>query len=228
MLTKTHKEYTFFLQELYRDDVWKMLVCCVFLNRTTRRQVDGVRDEFFKLFQGAADFLKSDKQHVAELIKPLGLVNKRLDMLVSVSMSYIMGSSVSSMVGVGKYTLDSYKIMFTDENVEPDDRALKQLLQQRELGFVMAKVYRAVAGEKLLVEIDKTSTKFDNAKSLRFFYRDYDTDETILQNTSCTVKDRIIVAEIEKKEGKVYDYFWSLVEGDFVKLRPCAVGEVRK
>ena len=34
------------LQEIYKDP-WQMLVCCILLNLTHRRQVDKVREELF-------------------------------------------------------------------------------------------------------------------------------------------------------------------------------------
>ena len=38
------------LQEVYQDDAWKMLVCCILLNLTKRTQVDIIRDELFTLY----------------------------------------------------------------------------------------------------------------------------------------------------------------------------------
>ena len=39
------------LQEVYQSDGWKMLVCCIMLNLTNRKQVDRVRHELFKSSQ---------------------------------------------------------------------------------------------------------------------------------------------------------------------------------
>ena len=38
------------LQEVYQDDGWKMLTCCMLLNLTNRKQVDTIRDELFKRY----------------------------------------------------------------------------------------------------------------------------------------------------------------------------------
>ena len=38
------------LQEIYQPDGWKMLTCCMLLNLTNRKQVDGIRDELFKRY----------------------------------------------------------------------------------------------------------------------------------------------------------------------------------
>ena len=38
------------LQEIYQDDGWKMLTCCMLLNLTNRKQVDTIRDELFKKY----------------------------------------------------------------------------------------------------------------------------------------------------------------------------------
>ena len=43
------------LQEIYQPDGWKMLVCCIMLNLTNRKQVDRVRHKLFKKYPTAKD-----------------------------------------------------------------------------------------------------------------------------------------------------------------------------
>ena len=37
------------LQEIYQNDPWKMLCCCIMLNLCRRTTIDTVRHELFKL-----------------------------------------------------------------------------------------------------------------------------------------------------------------------------------
>ena len=65
------------LQEIYQDDTWKMLVCCMLLNQTNRKQVDTVREELFKTYPTPKDMMKAEHSDLVDIIKPLGLYNTR-------------------------------------------------------------------------------------------------------------------------------------------------------
>ena len=54
------------LQEIYQPDGWKMLTCCMLLNLTNRRQVDGIRDELFDRYPTPQDMMKADQSELAE------------------------------------------------------------------------------------------------------------------------------------------------------------------
>ena len=65
------------LQEIYQSDGWKMLTCCMLLNLTNRKQVDKVREELFKKYPTPKDMMNADESELSELLKPLGLYNRR-------------------------------------------------------------------------------------------------------------------------------------------------------
>ena len=65
------------LQEVYQDDPWKMLVCCILLNLTHRRQVDKVRNELFTRYPTAMHMAFAMEDELSEMLKPLGFYNKR-------------------------------------------------------------------------------------------------------------------------------------------------------
>ena len=48
------------LQEIYQDDPWKMLVCCILLNLTKRQQVDGIRHELFSKYPTEYEMMEAD------------------------------------------------------------------------------------------------------------------------------------------------------------------------
>ena len=64
------------LQEIYLTDPWKMLVCCMLLNLTNRKQVDTVREELFTKYRTPKDMMNADHRELADILKPLGLYYK--------------------------------------------------------------------------------------------------------------------------------------------------------
>ena len=55
------------LQEVYQDDPWKMLVCCILLNVTHRRQVDKVRDKLFTRYPTATQMAFAADDELSEM-----------------------------------------------------------------------------------------------------------------------------------------------------------------
>ena len=60
------------LQEIYQDDPWKMLVCCILLNLTKRQQVDGIREELFNKYPTEYEMMEADEKELSEILQPLG------------------------------------------------------------------------------------------------------------------------------------------------------------
>ena len=119
------------LQEIYQSDGWKMLTCCMLLNLTNRRQVDVIRDELFKRYPTPKDMMNADESELADLLKPLGLYNRRAKSLKKMSEGYVKGfESVDELYGIGKYAKDSCEI-FQNNNrkVKPMDKVLQEYLR---------------------------------------------------------------------------------------------------
>ena len=121
------------LQEIYKDDPWKMLVCCILLNLTHRRQVDKVRVKLFDRYPTPIHMAFSDEEELSTMLTPLGFYNKRAITLKRMSLEYLRGfNDVGDLYGVGKYAEDSWEI-FQNENykIEPEDKVLKKYLDNR-------------------------------------------------------------------------------------------------
>ena len=119
------------LQEIYQSDGWKMLTCCMLLNLTNRRQVDVIRDELFKRYPTPKDMMNADESELADLLKPLGLYNRRAKSLKKMSEGYVKGfESVDELYGIGQYAKDSWEI-FQNNNrkVNPMDKVLQEYLR---------------------------------------------------------------------------------------------------
>ena len=119
------------LQEIYQPDGWKMLICCMLLNLTNRRQVDVIRDELFNRYPTPQDMMKANQSELAELLKPLGLYNRRAKSLKKMSEGYVEGfKSVDELYGIGQYAKDSWEIFQNNNrNVNPTDKVLQEYLR---------------------------------------------------------------------------------------------------
>ena len=114
------------LQEIYQDDPWKMLVCCILLNLTRRQQVDGIRDELFDKYPTEYEMMEADEDELSEILKPLGLYRRRAKTLIKFSWMWVNGfSDVTELYGIGQYARDSWEIFqMNNMDVKPTDKVL--------------------------------------------------------------------------------------------------------
>lgn len=126
------------LQEIYKDNPWQMLVCCMLLNLTHRRQVDKIRSELFYRWPTPEKMMEADQEELAKLLKPLGFYNKRAKSLVKMSKQWVYRHrcqlKVSDLHGIGEYAMDSYNIFVMNKIPKsPDmvqDKVLKQYIRE--------------------------------------------------------------------------------------------------
>ena len=123
------------LQEIYLNDPWKMLVCCMLLNLTNRKQVDTIRKQLFDKYKTPQDMMNAKHEELADILKPLGLYNRRANSLRKMSEGYIKGfNSVDELYGIGQYAKDSWDIFQNNNlNVKPTDKVLQEYLRQEAL-----------------------------------------------------------------------------------------------
>jgi len=116
------------IQELYWPDGWKILVCCLCLNLTSRKQMEPVVAALFARWPTAELLAAADDEELAELIRPLGMWKKRTATLKKMSAQFAAGgwTDVRELHGVGKYASDAYRIFILGDwrSVEPKDHAL--------------------------------------------------------------------------------------------------------
>lgn len=120
------------LQEIYHPDEWKIFVCCMMLNQTTRRQVDVVRHEFFRRWPNALAASKSDISEMQHLLKPLGLSSRRSAAIRRMSAEYLgVWTRPSDLYGLGKYADDSYDIFIKRKYdiMNPSDKFLSKYME---------------------------------------------------------------------------------------------------
>lgn len=116
------------IQEKYWPDGWKILVCCLCLNLTTRKQMEPVVAELFRRWPSPADLLAASDADIEDLIRPLGMQKKRTQTLRKMSAQYVAGGwkQARELHGIGKYGDDAYRIFILGDwkSVTPQDHAL--------------------------------------------------------------------------------------------------------
>ena len=123
------------LQEIYQDDPWKMLVCCILLNLTKRQQVDGIRHELFSKYPTEYEMMEANEDELSEILRPLGLYRKRAKTLIKFSWMWVNGfNDVSELYGIGEYAKDSWEIFqMNNFDTKPKDKVLLEYLYQEKL-----------------------------------------------------------------------------------------------
>ena len=119
-------------QEIYQKDPWKMMICCILLNQTNRKQLDRVRLSLFKKYPTASEMAEADPTEISEMIAPLGFKNRRTATLIRFSTEWLekRWSEPIELHGIGKYGQDSWEIFKKGNlNVEPTDGVLKKYLK---------------------------------------------------------------------------------------------------
>ena len=117
---------------------WRVMVSCVLLNRTQRNQVRPILDKVWEMLPTPDALLHmTDKQendlHV--LLAPLGLINRRYDILIRMTIDYLEGKELHKCFGLGKYGRDAVDLFVLGRtDVHPHDTWLKPYLKWRLAG----------------------------------------------------------------------------------------------
>lgn len=119
------------LQEQVWQNEWLVLVACVLLNRTTRKQVDLVFPTFREKWHTPELFLAASEDEVAELCKPLGFANRRTVALRKLATAYMAGcwQHAGELPGIGEYGARAWEIFCRGQmgNEPPKDHSLVKL-----------------------------------------------------------------------------------------------------
>jgi adenine-specific DNA glycosylase len=119
------------IQEEFRHEPWKLLVCCICLNQTSIKQVRGVISAFFEKYPTAAACSCAHVDDVIEILRPLGFYNKRASTIIKMSSAFEKAEvAINNLPGVGKYATDSWRI-FVDGviDVVPSDKKLQKYVE---------------------------------------------------------------------------------------------------
>ena len=123
------------LQDEFKEDPWKMLVCCVLLNRTKGTTVKKIIYALFEKYPYAYAMSQADPSELAELLRPLGFQNRRAKTLIKLSEKCCSAGwkdRVDELPGGGKYAVDSWEIFQKGSlDIEVEDKELRKYLEDR-------------------------------------------------------------------------------------------------
>ena len=123
------------IQEDLWPNEWLILVTCMLLNCTTRKQVEKVLPEFRERWPTPQDFFKADWTDVGNLIGTLGFARRRTLNLMKMTERYLTGpwSDPRELPGVGEYAARAWEIFCQGElgDTEPKDHALTEYWRWR-------------------------------------------------------------------------------------------------
>ena len=127
------KEHLMVQQQV--KSVWQHMVGVICLNLTNRVQVKAILPKLFKKYPNPITFIRGHSSIQKKMLKPLGMVNKRLDRLKKMSIDFLTWDykDATDLHGIGKYGSDSYRIFYKNEipkNVT--DKVLKKYITKYE------------------------------------------------------------------------------------------------
>jgi methyl-CpG-binding domain protein 4 len=118
------------IQEEYKDDPWKVLVCCILLNQTSNRQVRPLISHFFKTWPDPASIIRENPINISTFIKSTGFQNIKAHRIREFSIAWEIGiRDPKKFPGVGEYGREAWRI-FVEEDLDftPKDKKLKMYL----------------------------------------------------------------------------------------------------
>jgi len=118
------------IQDEYRGEPWKIMVCCILLNQTSNKQVRPLLDVLFGRFPGPSSVKECDHLEISEIIRTTGFQNVKASRIIRMSQKFTLGfKDPIELPGIGKYGVESWKI-FVDDFIEfnPSDRRLKEYI----------------------------------------------------------------------------------------------------
>lgn len=119
------------IQDMYRNNKWKMLMCCIMLNRSKGGVVKKVAPNFFDEFESALSVINGDKDLMTKIIQPLGLQNERVNRMKDLSEWFINNKKVVTSddllgaPGVGDFTIESWSVFI--------DRIIPEVITDKEI-----------------------------------------------------------------------------------------------
>jgi methyl-CpG-binding domain protein 4 len=117
---------------------WQHMTAVIMLNQTGRKPVKTVAPIFWSRWRTPQALLEATPVEVRDVIWSLGMVNRRYERLVQMSLDFLTwdGEDATMLYGIGKYGSDSYEIFFKQNyDVRPTDKELIRYLREEIYGI---------------------------------------------------------------------------------------------
>ena len=126
--------YSLIQEDLWPNE-WKILVACMLLNCTTRKQVEKVMPHLFAAYPTPQDMAAARPEDLSPIIARLGFGNRRACNLIRMSQHYLTSSwsHASELPGVGAYASAAWEIFVKGllPSECPNDHALTKYYHWR-------------------------------------------------------------------------------------------------
>lgn len=118
------------IQDVYRGEPWKMLVCCMLLNQTTGIQVKKMMRGFFAKYPTISSLRKANELELAEDIAMLGMQNVKAQRIKAFAAQYEHSDAIKDLSGIGDYATESYNV-FVNRKLKSgaDDKEINRYLE---------------------------------------------------------------------------------------------------
>ena len=106
---------------------WQLLLCCIFLNQTTRNQLDVVLMHFFERWNTPEKLLQARQDEIEGVIAPLGLQRRRTETVLRFTKEFLEKDWTDPLElhGIGEYAKAAYEIFCLGViRPSPQDHAL--------------------------------------------------------------------------------------------------------
>jgi hypothetical protein len=114
---------------------WHLLVGCLMLNRTERRQAKRALIAIFSMAPRPEDLAEVEDSDLMEALRPCGFGNRRLKAIRALTEDWLAGLPVEEIRYCGRYASDSHDIFVRGRDVERHvgiDAELARYLDARE------------------------------------------------------------------------------------------------
>lgn len=119
------------IQEVYSENPWKVLICCILLNQTNNKQVRPLIESFFIKWPNSFCVIPEHKEEIANFIKSTGFQNVKSDRIIKFSEEWSRGNrDPKKLPGVGDYGMEAWRI-FVNKDVDftPKDKKLRMYVE---------------------------------------------------------------------------------------------------
>lgn len=126
--------YSLIQEDLFPDS-WLIIVSCMMLNCTSRKQVEKVLPDFKRRWPTPQKFLNARDEDVVEVCRSLGFANRRTKNLKRMTQRFLAApwSDPRELPGVGEYAARAYEIFCEGKlgTIAPEDHALTKYWRWR-------------------------------------------------------------------------------------------------
>lgn len=128
------------LEVKYMPNPWKVLICCILLNRTKKTVAAPVIERLFEKYPTPEKLSRAKESSIEEIIRTLGLQKQRAKTLKVFSQQVvergISEDTIDNLRGIGQYAKDAYNIFFHgSKRVHSRDYALRNFVRYSEEPF---------------------------------------------------------------------------------------------